>query len=325
MLETGTILTIDRNIASISGLAGVQAEELVQFAHGVHGIALDLNPDSTGVVLLNDGARLQAGGKAHRSLRTVAVPVGQALLGRVIDATGAPLDGHAKLPALQRLPAERAAPAILERAPVSKPLATGIKVIDTLLLRRPPGREAYPGDIFYLHARLLERATCLRSGGSLTALPILETEAQNLAAYIPTNLVSITDGQIYLSPDLFHKGLLPAVDVGKSVSRVGGKAQLPAYRSFPRLCRIPGLRTCSPSGGHATGKQKYRRASCVSHQPLSPAAAKQNYRGVTRYRCRMRGLIIETKRIMAGIASHYCYRLISGLTANSRLTKESAR
>ena len=318
-----------------------------------YGIAFNLDDDEIGVVLLGDCWHLHAGDEVERTGRVMDVPVGEALIGRVINPTGAPLDGKAPIRFSQRLPIERSAPPIMDRGPVTEPLQTGIKVIDalipigrgqrelilgdrqtgktaiaidailnqagknvlciycaigqrassvakviaelrergameytivvvtegndapgltyiapyaatsiaenfmadgrdvlivyddlthharayrelSLLLRRPPGREAFPGDIFYIHSRLLERATHLREplgGGSITALPIIETEAQNIAAYIPTNLISITDGQIYLSPTLFELGILPAVDVGKSVSRVGGKAQLAAYRA----------------------------------------------------------------------------------------------
>jgi F-type H+-transporting ATPase subunit alpha len=328
-------------------------EELVEFPGGVPGIAFDLGVDEIGVVLLGEHWRLHAGDEVRRTGRVMDVAVGDALLGRVIDPLGRPLDGLGPVVAGRRLPVERPAPPIMDRAPVTKPLQTGIKVIDalipigrgqrelilgdrqtgktavavdailnqrdqdvlcvycaigqraasvanvvatlrergamdltvvvvtegnnppglayiapyaatsiaehfmeagrdvlivyddltqharayreiSLLLRRPPGREAFPGDIFYIHSRLLERATHLRGelgGGSLTALPIIETEAQNISGYIPTNLISITDGQIYLSPSLFQLGVLPAADVGKSVSRVGGKAQRPAYRA----------------------------------------------------------------------------------------------
>ncbi|MDX1606816.1 MAG: alternate F1F0 ATPase, F1 subunit alpha [Candidatus Competibacterales bacterium] len=355
--EVGHVRQLDQSVVRVSGLPGVQVEERVELPGGVHGLALDLAPDAVGVALLGDGRHLRAGDVVRRSGRVVDVPVGEALLGRVLDATGRPLDDLGSLEAEKRWPVERDAPAIMARAAVSEPLATGIKVIDalipvgrgqrelilgdrqtgktalaldaivnqrdqdvvcvycaigqrasavaqvidqlhrhealaysvvvvargedppglqyltpyaatsiaeyfmrrgrdvlivyddltaharayrelSLLLRRPPGREAFPGDIFYIHAHLLERATRLREGGSLTALPILETEAQNLSAYIPTNLVSITDGQIYLSPDLFHKGLLPAVDVGRSVSRVGGRAQLPAYREVAGALKL---------------------------------------------------------------------------------------
>lgn len=351
--EVGAITTISTGIAKVSGLPGVGFDELVAFPGGVLGMAFNVDEDEIGVALLGDYWRLQAGDEAQRTGRVMDVAVGEGLLGRVIDPLGRPLDGHGPLITSERLPVERPAVPIMDRAPVTAPLQTGLKVIDalipigrgqrelilgdrqtgktaialdtilnqrdqnvlcvycaigqrasavakavailreqgalaytvvvvtegndppglayiapyaatsiaehfmeagrdvlivyddlthharayrelSLLLRRPPGREAFPGDIFYIHSRLLERATHLRpelGGGSLTALPIIETEAQNLSAYIPTNLISITDGQIYLSPTLFELGVLPAVDVGKSVSRVGGKAQRAAYRA----------------------------------------------------------------------------------------------
>jgi F-type H+-transporting ATPase subunit alpha len=358
--EVGEITWVTSGIARVRGLPGVGAEELLRFRGGILGIAASLEPDGLGVILLGDGGRLRAGDEARRTGRVVDVPVGPALLGRVVDAMGHPLDERGPLETTERWPIERDAPAILDRAPVAVPLQTGLKVVDalvpigrgqrelivgdrqtgkttvaveailnqragdvisvycaigqrassvarvvadlerggalarsivvvaggddapglqfiapyaatamgehfmaqgqdtlvvyddltrharayrelSLLLRRPPGREAYPGDIFYVHARLLERATRLRperGGGSLTALPVIETQAQNIAAYIPTNLISITDGQVYLSPELFQKGMLPAVDVGRSVSRVGGKAQLPAYRAVAGELRL---------------------------------------------------------------------------------------
>ncbi|MBU1692894.1 MAG: alternate F1F0 ATPase, F1 subunit alpha [Verrucomicrobia bacterium] len=351
--EVGTITSISTGIARVSGLPGVGFEELVKFPGGVFGIAFNVDEDEIGVVLLGEYWYLHAGDEVERTGRVMDVAVGDGLLGRVIDPLGRPLDGHGSVPAGERLPIERPAASIMDRAPVTVPLQTGLKVIDalipigrgqrelilgdrqtgktamaidtilnqqgqdvvcvycaigqrasavakalavlrekgamdytvvvvtegndppglayiapyvatsiaehfmergrdvlivyddlthharayrelSLLLRRPPGREAFPGDIFYIHSRLLERATHLRKelgGGSLTALPIIETEAQNISAYIPTNLISITDGQIYLSPSLFELGVLPAVDVGKSVSRVGGKAQRAAYRA----------------------------------------------------------------------------------------------
>ena len=351
--EVGVITSIATGIAKVSGLPGVGFEELVTFPGDILGIAFNVDEDELGVVLLGDYVRLRAGDQVERTGRVMDVAVGDGLLGRVIDPLGRPLDGGEPLAAHGRLPIERPAVAIMDRAPVTEPLQTGIKVIDalipigrgqrelilgdrqtgktaialgailnqrgqnvvcvycaigqrasavakavavlrengamdhtvvvvtegddppglayiapyaatsiaerfmeagrdvlivyddltqhaqayrelSLLLRRPPGREAFPGDIFYVHSRLLERATRLRAelgGGSLTALPIVETEAQNISAYIPTNLISITDGQIYLSPSLFELGVLPAVDVGKSVSRVGGKAQRAAYRA----------------------------------------------------------------------------------------------
>jgi F-type H+-transporting ATPase subunit alpha len=351
--EVGTITSIATGIAKVSGLPGVGFEELVRFPGDVLGMAFNVDADEIGVVLLGEYWHLQAGDEVRRTGRVMDVAVGEGLLGRVIDPLGRPLDGNGALPAGERLPIERPAAPIMDRAPVTVPLQTGLKVIDalipigrgqrelilgdrqtgktaiavdtilnqrgkdtlcvycaigqrasavakavatlrekgameytvlvvtegndppglafiapyaatsiaehfmeagrdvlivyddlthharayrelSLLLRRPPGREAFPGDIFYIHARLLERATHLRpelGGGSLTALPIIETEAQNISAYIPTNLISITDGQIYLSPSLFELGVLPAVDVGESVSRVGGKAQRAAYRA----------------------------------------------------------------------------------------------
>ncbi len=351
--EIGTITSVSTGIARVSGLPGVGFDELVEFPGNVLGIAFNVDPEEIGVVLLGDYWHLRAGDEVRRTGRVMDVPVGDGLLGRLIDPLGRPLDGKGPTAATRRLPIERPAPPIMDRSPVTVPLQTGIKVVDalipigrgqrelilgdrqtgktaiaidtilnqrgkdvlcvycaigqrgaavakvaatlhekeamdytvlvvtegndppglayiapyaatsvaeffmeagrdvlivyddlthharayrelSLLLRRPPGREAFPGDIFYIHSRLLERATQLREehrGGSLTALPIIETEAQNISAYVPTNLISITDGQIYLSPSLFELGVLPAVDVGKSVSRVGGKAQRAAYRA----------------------------------------------------------------------------------------------
>ncbi len=350
--EIGRISSVATGIARVTGLPNVGFEELVKFPGGLYGIAFDLGETDIGVVLLGDYWHLQAGDEVERTGRVMDVPVGNAVLGRVINPLGAALDGLGALDCVERLPIERPAASIMDRYPVSVPLQTGIKVIDalipigrgqrelilgdrqtgkttiavdtilnqhdqnvlcvycaigqrasavakviatlrqhgamayttvvvtegndpagmtyiapyaatsiaeyfmqqghdvlivyddltnharayrelSLLLRRPPGREAFPGDVFYIHSRLLERSTHLRTafgGGSLTALPIIETEAQNMSAYIPTNLISITDGQIYLSPKLFELGILPAVDVGRSVSRVGGKAQLADYR-----------------------------------------------------------------------------------------------
>jgi F-type H+/Na+-transporting ATPase subunit alpha len=351
--EVGTIKSVSIGIAKVSGLAGVGFEELVKFPGDLYGIAFNVDEDEIGVVLLGDCEHLHAGAEVERTGRVMDVPVGDGLIGRVIDSLGRPLDGKGPVASNQRLPIERPARAIMDRAPVTVPLQTGLLVIDALipigrgqrelilgdrqtgksaiaidtilnqrdqnvlcvycaigqrasavakvianlrdqgamdytvvvvaegndppglayvapyaatsiaehfmeagrdvlivyddlthharayreissLLRRPPGREAFPGDIFYIHSRLLERATHLADefhGGSLTALPIIETEAQDISAYIPTNLISITDGQIYLSPTLFELGILPAVDVGKSVSRVGGQAQRAAYRA----------------------------------------------------------------------------------------------
>lgn len=350
--EYGTVHAVESGVVRVSGLSGAGRDELLRFEGGELGLAFDLDPGGIGVVLLDPARGIETGQEVRRTGREFDVPVGEELLGRVVDGGGRPLDERGALHAAHRRPVHREAPAIMSRAPVSEPLHTGVKVVDalvpvgrgqrelvvgdrqtgkttlavdtivnqatsgvpcvycalgqrtasvarvlahlrqsgalentvlvvaggddppalqyvapysatsmaehfaedgrdvlvvyddlthharayrelSLLLRRPPAREAFPGDVFHVHARLLERATRLREeegGGSLTALPVVETEAQNLSAYIPTNLISITDGQIYLSPELFRRGILPAVDVERSVSRVGGRAQLPAYR-----------------------------------------------------------------------------------------------
>ncbi len=349
----GRVVFVGQGIVRAHGLADVRSQELLRFPDDRLGLAFNLDPDEVGIVLLDRSEGLAAGTQVRRTGRVLDVPVGEALLGRIVDAVGRPLDDQGPVRTSQRLPIERPAPGIMDRAAVKQPLQTGLKVVDalipigrgqrelilgdrqtgktavaldaiinqkgtdvlciycaigqrqsatakviadldehglrdqtvvvatseadpaglqyvtpyaamsigeffrdqgrdvllvlddltrhawayrelSLLLRRPPGREAFPGDIFYIHSRLLERSTHLndqKGGGSLTALPIIETEAQNISAYIPTNLISITDGQLYLSPDLFQKGILPAVDVGRSVSRVGGKTQLPAFRA----------------------------------------------------------------------------------------------
>ncbi len=356
-VETGTVISVSTGIASVSGLPGAGFEELLKFPNGLFGIAYNIDEDEIGVILLGEDSLLNTGDEVERTGRVMDIPVGNALLGRVINPLGEPMDDKGLVSHSHRLPIERTAAAIMDRSAVNAPLQTGLKVIDalipigrgqrelilgdrqtgktaiaidaiinqhdknvlciycaigqradsvakviailkehnameytvvvvtegnnapglkyiapyaatsiaeyfmeqgrdvlivyddlthharayrelSLLLRRPPGREAFPGDIFYIHSRLLERSTHLSQelgSGSLTALPIIETEAQNISAYIPTNLISITDGQIYLSPKLFELGILPAVDVGKSVSRVGGKAQLPVYRSTANL------------------------------------------------------------------------------------------
>jgi F-type H+/Na+-transporting ATPase subunit alpha len=352
--EVGIVKNVSTGIATVSGLPSVGFDELIRFPGDLLGIAFNVDEDEIGVILLGEYQNLHAGDEVERTGRVMDVAVGDGLLGRVIDALGKPLDGKGPVTADERQPVEQPAPAIMDRAPVSVPLQTGLKVVDalipigrgqrelilgdrqtgktaiaidtilnqrgqnvvcvycaigqrasavakvvanlqakgameytvvvvaegndapglvyimpyaatsiaeyfmekgrdvlivyddltnharayrelSLLLRRPPGREAFPGDIFYIHSRMLERATHLskeRGSGSLTALPIIETEAQDISAYIPTNLISITDGQIYVSPTLFELGVLPAVDVGKSVSRVGGEAQRAAYREI---------------------------------------------------------------------------------------------
>ncbi|MCP5143678.1 MAG: alternate F1F0 ATPase, F1 subunit alpha [Gammaproteobacteria bacterium] len=351
--EVGVVHTVSAGVAQVYGLPGLGFEEVVRFENGASGIAFNIDEHDSGIVLLSDSTGIVSGAEVERTGRVADVPVGRAVLGRIINPLGMPLDDGEPLRTAERLPIERPAPHIMDRAPVTEPLQTGIKVIDAvlpigrgqrelilgdrqtgktaialdtiinqadkhvicvycaigqrassvakamgdlrahgaqgytvavvtegndppglryiapyaatsiaeyfmaqgedvliiyddlthharayrelaLLLRRPPGREAFPGDIFYLHARLLERATHLREelgGGSLTALPIVETEAENMSDYIPTNLISITDGQLYLSPRLFELGQLPAIDIGKSVSRVGGKAQSAVLRN----------------------------------------------------------------------------------------------
>jgi F-type H+-transporting ATPase subunit alpha len=351
--QVGRVVAVGDGVAHVEGLHNVSADELVAFPGRLMGMATSIKEERVGVILLGDGAELHVGAAAKRMQRVVDVPVCDGYLGRIVDALGRPLDGQAAPRAAHCWPIERPAPAIIDRAPVSVPLQTGIKAVDaaipigrgqrelilgdrqtgkttigleailnqtesgvvsiycaigqrasavagvvetlkrhdamkrtivmvasgedapglqfvapyaattiaeffmqrgqdvlivyddltrharayrelSLLLRRPPGREAFPGDIFFVHARLLERATQLKEGkggGSLTALPIIETQAQNLSDYIPTNLISITDGQIYVSPELFRAGILPAIDIGISVSRVGGDAQLRAYRA----------------------------------------------------------------------------------------------
>ncbi|MEZ5501723.1 MAG: alternate F1F0 ATPase, F1 subunit alpha [Halioglobus sp.] len=403
--EVGTITGVSTGIARISGLPGVGFEELVKFPGNVFGIAFNVDEDEIGVVLLGEYWHLHAGDEVERTGRVMDVAVGDELLGRVIDPLGRPLDGNGPVMASERLPIERPAPPIMDRAPVSIPLNTGLKVVDalipigrgqrelilgdrqtgktaiaidtilnqrgkdvlcvdcavgqrasavaktvailqaqgamdysvvmvtegndppglayiapyaatsiaehfmergrdvlivyddlthharayrelSLLLRRPPGREAFPGDIFYIHSRLLERATHLREergGGSLTALPIIETEAQDISAYIPTNLISITDGQIYLSPTLFELGVLPAVDVGKSVSRVGGKAQLAAYRAVAgdlklAYAQFEELETFARFGAHLdestrkTIEHGRRIRACLKQSELAPVS-----------------------------------------------------
>jgi F-type H+-transporting ATPase subunit alpha len=350
--EVGTVITLGDGIARLHGLDKVMAGELVEFPHGVSGIAMNLDEDQVGCVLLGDYTEIREGDEVRRTGRIISVPVGNAMIGRVVDALGKPIDDRGPILTDEFSPIERLAPGVIDRQPVEEPMATGLKAIDSmipvgrgqreliigdrqtgktaaaldtiinnkggdlicvycaigqkrssiaqvvktltdygamdytivvaasasepapmqyiapysataigeyfrdnkrhaliiyddlskhaasyreisLLLRRPPGREAYPGDVFYLHSRLLERAAKLsdkNGGGSLTALPIIETQAGDVSAYIPTNVISITDGQIYLETDLFNSGVRPAVNVGLSVSRVGGSAQIKAMR-----------------------------------------------------------------------------------------------
>ncbi len=358
--EVGTVISVGDGIARIHGLEKVMAGELISFGHGVSGIAMNLEEDQVGSVLLGEYSRIREGDEVRRTGQIMSVPVGDGLIGRVVDALGQPIDGKGPIVSTQSNPIERIAPGVIARQSVKQPLQTGIKAIDgmipigrgqreliigdrqtgktaialdtiinqkggdvvciyvaigqkrstvaqvvktledfgameytivvsasasdpapmlylapfsgcaigeyfrdngrhalcvyddlskhaaayreiSLLLRRPPGREAYPGDVFYLHSRLLERAAKLSDklgGGSLTALPFIETQAGDVSAYIPTNVISITDGQIYLEADLFNSNIRPAVNVGLSVSRVGGSAQIKAMRSVAGPLRL---------------------------------------------------------------------------------------
>ena len=358
--EVGSVIAIGDGIARVHGIERAMAGEMLEFTHGVFGIALNLEEESVGAVLLGDFKEIKEGDVVKRTGRIISVPVGDAMLGRVVNALGEPIDGKGPIQTKEFLPIERLAPGVVDRQPVKEPIQTGLKAIDgmvpigrgqreliigdrqtgktavavdtiinqrgkdviciynaigqkqstvaqvvrtleeydamsytivvaatasdpapmlyispysacaigeyfrdskrhalvvyddlskhaqayreiSLLLRRPPGREAYPGDVFYLHSRLLERAAKLNNdqgGGSLTALPIIETQAGDLSAYIPTNVISITDGQIFLESDLFHQGVRPAINVGNSVSRVGGSAQIKAMRQVAGSLRL---------------------------------------------------------------------------------------
>src|SRR5437762_61593 len=358
--EVGTVITLGDGIARVHGLEKVMAGELLSFPHDVAGIAMNLEEDQVGAVLLGEYTAIKEGDQVKRTGRIISVPVGDAMIGRVVDSLGRPIDDKGPISTSEFIPLERLAPGVIERQPVREPMATGLKAIDSmipigrgqreliigdrqtgktaiaidtiinnkgndliciycaigqkrssiaqvvkiltdygamdytivvaasasepapmqyiapyaacamgeyfrdnkkhalviyddlskhaasyreisLLLRRPPGREAYPGDVFYLHSRLLERAAKLsneKGGGSLTALPVIETQAGDVSAYIPTNVISITDGQIYLETDLFNQGVRPAVNVGLSVSRVGGSAQIKAMRQVAGTLKL---------------------------------------------------------------------------------------
>jgi F-type H+-transporting ATPase subunit alpha len=358
--ETGSVISVGDGIARIHGLEKVMAGELIEFPHNVAGIAMNLEEDQVGAVLLGDYTEIKEGDEVRRTGRIMSVPVGEAMVGRVVNALGQPVDDKGPIHTTQFNPIERLAPGVVDRRPVKEPLQTGIKAIDamipigrgqreliigdrqtgktaialdtiinqkggdviciyvaigqkrstvaqvvktledagamdytivvlasasdpapmqyiapyagcaigeyfrdskrhalciyddlskhaaayreiSLLLRRPPGREAFPGDVFYLHSRLLERAAKLNDengGGSLTALPFIETQAGDVSAYIPTNVISITDGQIYLESDLFNSNVRPAINVGISVSRVGGSAQIKAMRQIAGTLRL---------------------------------------------------------------------------------------
>ncbi|HYB97059.1 MAG TPA: F0F1 ATP synthase subunit alpha [Vicinamibacterales bacterium] len=358
--EVGTVVSLGDGIARVHGCQRAMAGEMLEFPHGVFGIALNLEEDSVGAVLLGEYLEIKEGDPVKRTGRIISVPVGEAMLGRVVNALGQPIDGKGPILTKETAPIEKIAPGVVDRQPVREPMQTGLKSIDgmvpigrgqreliigdrqtgktavaldtilnqkdtgviciynaigqkqstvaqvvrtleeadamrytivvaatasdpapmlyispysatamgeyfrdsgrhalliyddlskhaqsyreiSLLLRRPPGREAYPGDVFYLHSRLLERAAKLNDklgGGSLTSLPIIETQAGDLSAYIPTNVISITDGQIFLEADLFNQGVRPAINVGNSVSRVGGSAQIKAMRQVAGTLRL---------------------------------------------------------------------------------------
>ncbi|MBY0495966.1 MAG: F0F1 ATP synthase subunit alpha [Cyanobacteria bacterium] len=358
--EVGTVVSLGDGIARVHGCQRAMAGEMLEFPKGVFGIALNLEEDSVGAVLLGEYLEIKEGDPVKRTGRIISVPVGEAMLGRVVNALGQPIDGKGPILTKETSPIERIAPGVVDRQPVREPMQTGLKSIDgmvpigrgqreliigdrqtgktavaidtilnqrdsgviciynaigqkqstvaqvvrtleeadamrytivvaatasdpapmlyispysatamgeffrdsgrhalliyddlskhaqsyreiSLLLRRPPGREAYPGDVFYLHSRLLERAAKLNDkmgGGSLTSLPIIETQAGDLSAYIPTNVISITDGQIFLEADLFNQGIRPAINVGNSVSRVGGSAQIKAMRQVAGTLRL---------------------------------------------------------------------------------------
>src|SRR3984957_7329401 len=358
--ETGSVISVGDGIARVYGLENVMSGEMVEFPHGVTGIALNLEEDQVGTVLLGEYQEIKERDEVRRTGKIMSVPVGEGLIGRVVNALGEPIDGKGPIATSETRPVEAIAPGVVDRQSVKEPLQTGIKAIDSmipigrgqreliigdrqtgktavaldtiinqkggdviciyvvigqkrstvaqvvktledfgameytivvaatasdpapmqyiapysgcamgeffrdskrhallvyddlskhaaayreisLLLRRPPGREAYPGDVFYLHSRLLERAAKLndeKGGGSLTALPIIETQAGDISAYIPTNVISITDGQIFLLADLFNSDVRPAIDVGLSVSRVGGSAQIKAMRQVAGSLRL---------------------------------------------------------------------------------------
>lgn len=268
--EVGTTLQVSDGVVRIYGLRNAEANELLEFENGIKAVVMNLEEDNVGAVLLGPTDLIKEGDLVRRTGHTASIRVSEALLGRVITPLGDPLDGKGPIGGeTVEMPLERKAPGVIFRQPVSEPLQTGLKAVDAmipigrgqreLILRRPSGREAYPGDIFYLHSRLLERAAKIiaqeevaremndlpeslrgkvRGGGSLTALPIIETQAGDVSAYIPTNVISITDGQIFLDTNLFNQGNRPAVDVGISVSRVGGNAQIKAMKKVAGTLKI---------------------------------------------------------------------------------------
>src|SRR5437870_1899992 len=247
--NVGIIREVGDGVARVEGLTDAMLNEMLDLGHGITGLALDLDETEVGVIVLGDYTQLEEGDEVRTTGKLLQVPVGKGLLGRVMNTLGEPLDGKGPIQAEATYPVEKTAPGIIQRHKVSQPVQTGIMAIDaiiiyddlskhavayrqvSLILKRPSGREAYPGDVFYLHSRLLERAARVGEkygNGSVTALPIIETQAGDVSAYIPTNVISITDGQIYLETDLFYQGVRPAISVGLSVSRVGSAAQLKA-------------------------------------------------------------------------------------------------
>ena len=407
--EVGTVISVGDGIARIHGLDKVMAGELIEFPHGIAGLALSLEEEQVGAVLLGEAAEIREGDEVKRTGKIMSVPVGPAMIGRVVNALGEPIDDKGPIATTETLPIERLAPGVIDRQPVKEPMSTGIKAIDamipigrgqreliigdrqtgktavvidtilnnaknnliciycaigqkrssiaqtvqtlteqgamdytiivaasasesapmlylapfaatamgeyfrdngkhalviyddlskhavayrelSLLLRRPPGREAYPGDVFYLHSRLLERSAKMnkeKGGGSLTALPIIETQAGDVSAYIPTNVISITDGQIFLETDLFNSGIRPAVNVGLSVSRVGFSAAIKAIkqvgstpqarpRPVPRAGRVLAV-WLRPRQGHAQPAQPRQAPHRAAQAGPVPATHRRAY------------------------------------------------
>ena len=240
--DIGTVIQVADGIARIHGLEKAMQGELLEFPGEVYGMVLNLEEDNVGAVLLGDRKNINEGDIVKTTGRVVEVPVGDQLTGRVVNSLGQPIDNKGPIETDKYRPIERVASGVISRKSVDVLVvyddlskhATAYRTL-SLLLRRPPGREAYPGDVFYLHSRLLERAARLSDelgGGSLTALPIIETQAGDVSAYIPTNVISITDGQIYLETEMFNAGFRPAINAGLSVSRVGGSAQIKAMKKI---------------------------------------------------------------------------------------------
>ena len=428
LTDVGTVVTVGDGIAHIHGLENCMSGELLEFPGGVYGMAQNLEEDLVGAVILGSDQNIREGDTVKRTKRIVEVPVGEAMLGRVVDALGKPIDGKGPINTTESRPVECPAPGIIERAPVNVPLQTGIKAIDSmipigrgqreliigdrqtgktaicldtiinqkgtgvvcvyvaigqkrstvaqvaetlakngamdytcivaatasesaplqyiapyagcsigeyfmhkgkdvlviyddlskhavayralsLLLHRPPGREAYPGDVFYLHSRLLERAANIQNGGSLTALPIIETQAGDVSAYIPTNVISITDGQIFLETELFNSGIRPAVNPGISVSRVGGNAQIKAMKKVAGTLKLAysqyrELQAFSQFGSDLDADTKKRLEQGAYQWPRSESEVKTLT--PQQYRWLMEGLQIEQPK---------AHHPVTGLTA----------